>query len=267
MTPHITLDPNGTGALYCQHCAELYPPSLPCTVERWIDQCRGFVLMHKHCPKPLESSKQVELFDELTKREAGERKLRDNVGHFECATCHRITGNEWDHLTHACIAKPAGIDGMSDAPDPETDPPERDADGNPLPPPPYAHLAGPVDPYADPYAKFHELYPMPDTLDGLLNACTYGLDGEQFVRLREASAGLQPGSVDFAPIANWARREHAHYDSEARVKHGAGPIAGLTIPVQLEMPPALRRLIGELKKAKRGARPLANPKPRARKAG
>jgi hypothetical protein len=259
MTPHITLDPNGTGALYCQHCAELYPPSLPCTVERWIDQCRGFVLMHKHCPKPQEPSKQVELFDELARAEEQRKTAYVDPVAF-------------------------GIDGMSDAPDPETDPPgnplqgvrasdwlrelaeddaegEVTADGEPLPPPAYSHLADRVDHYA----KFHDLYPMPTTLDGLLDACSYGLDGEQFARLREASAGLQPGSVDFAPIANWARREHAHYDSEARVKRGAGPIAGLTIPVQLEMPPALRRLIEEPKKAKRGARPLANPKPRARK--
>jgi hypothetical protein len=61
MTPHITLDPNGSGALYCEHCLELHPPLLLCTVERWIDACRGFVLMHKHCPKPAEASPQLAL--------------------------------------------------------------------------------------------------------------------------------------------------------------------------------------------------------------
>lgn len=238
MTPHITLDPNGTGALYCQHCAELYPPSLPCTVERWIDQCRGFVLMHKHCPKPLEPSKQVELFDELAKREP-ER--------------HIFTTRHGDEID-------LGIDGNSDAPDPETDPPERDADGAPLPPPAYSHLV----PDEATRLKFLRHYPWPKDSFQLRADLAIVLQRIEGAELPSAATvnGWHPDTLMFQKSAGWVR------DELADMNRGEHPEFDPFLPLERQpMPKELAALCLPVKRKAKGARPLANPKPRARKAG
>jgi hypothetical protein len=272
MTPHITLDPNGTGALYCQHCAELYPPALPCTVERWIDQCRGFVLMHKHCPKPQEPSKQVELFDELAKKEREVPII--------CARCDQpVTAG--DALTHLdrCMGKPAGIDGMSDAPDPETDPPglpgawiryaaddptapedETAADDAPLPPPAYSHLA----PDEATRLKFLQHYPWPKDSFQLRADLAIVLQRIEGAELPSAATvnGWHPDTLMFQKAAGWVR------DELADMNRGEHPEFDPFLPLERQpMPKELAALCMPVKKAKRGARPLANPKPRARKAG
>jgi hypothetical protein len=257
MTPHITLDPNGTGALYCQHCAELYPPSLPCTVERWIDQCRGFVLMHKHCPKPLEPSKQVELFDELAKKDVP----RAMCG--ECGCIHRPGENTlcpgW-RPGPFIPDPPAGIDGMSDAPDPETDPPERDADGAPLPPPPYAHLARDEELHA----KFLQHYPWPKDSFQLRADLAIVLQRIEGAELPSAATvnGWHPDTIQFQKAAGWVRDELADMN---RTEH---PEFDPFLPLERQpMPPELAALCLPPKRKAKGARPLVNPKPRARKAG
>ncbi len=231
MTPHITLDPNGTGALYCQHCAELYPPSLPCTVERWIDQCRGFVLMHKHCPKPLEPSKQAELFDELAKREDP-----------------AVPWIPYDPPRMHFI----GIDGNSDAPDPETDPPSRDL---------FGLGNGEAANGVGYYDRFAKMYPMAANVIELRALLQVVLTSEQFQTALSWTLP-NPGTLVFDEAAHWARIEKAHrYSAERGL---AGAIPGLTIPAAVAMPKALADVLG-VKKTKRGARPLTNPRAKTRK--
>jgi hypothetical protein len=316
MTPHITLDPNGTGALYCQHCAELYPPSLPCTVERWIDQCRGFVLMHKHCPKPLEPSKQVQLFDELAKREpvlkgrASDmlRELREDdsdgmetedecsartvreemraacshkfVDSKNCLKC-RISFAELKAESLRESRRLNGIDGNSDAPDPETDPPgnplqgirasdwlrelaeddaegEVTADGAPLPPPAYSHLV----PDEATRLKFLQHYPWPKDSFQLRADLAIVLQRIEGAELPSAATvnGWHPDTIQFQKAAGWVRDELADMN---RTEH---PEFDLFLPLERQpMPKELAALCMPPKRKAKGARPLANPKPRARK--
>ncbi len=69
---HVVLDDEVPG-LRCSNCAALHIPEPPMTVEQLAAVCRGFVLMHKHCAKPVVPSKQTELFDALKEKELQRR--------------------------------------------------------------------------------------------------------------------------------------------------------------------------------------------------
>lgn len=90
-----------TQAFECNHCGGQHVPALPMPIDQFVSMGKGFVLMHKHCQKPEVPSKQVPMFgaDPLGKRDPGLQAM--------CLS-------EFDDL---------GIDGSSDEPDPETDPP------------------------------------------------------------------------------------------------------------------------------------------------
>ena len=70
MISHVVVDARDSLCFRCLHCGERHLPLLlpmPCDVH--ASACRGFALMHKHCPKPAPPSKQVELFDALVQSE------------------------------------------------------------------------------------------------------------------------------------------------------------------------------------------------------
>lgn len=287
MTPHITLDPNGSGALYCHHCVSLHPPTGAIPVERWIDECKGFLLMHKHCEKPLEPKRQVELFDELAKREPAAKCCGQRV---RCINCP-IPAHVFDQFPGALpgASTSGGIDCTRDEPDLATDPP--------LPGP--CGLCGKTGPrifyetglmlvcaagcdppngYADtererPQAPdaclddpdpeddkpefpdvFGERYPMARDVPTLRQQVELLLPIADASRLA-AVALPDPTTAVFSAIAHWARVEAAHNEAPTRA-----PVAGMYIPMRLPMPQALKDAIGKPVKKKRGARPLSSPK-------
>lgn len=67
MIQHVVVD---AGAFRCLRCGDRHQPRLPMPCEVHASACRGFALMHKHCLKPAEPSKQVQLFDALVLEEA-----------------------------------------------------------------------------------------------------------------------------------------------------------------------------------------------------
>lgn len=128
-TDHVVCDAQDGGAFRCLHCGDHHAPSFRQPLAVFCESAKGYALMHKHCqPKP-EPSKQVPLFD---------------------ANGHEARSASYS-TTVVPLGAAQGIDGMSDEPDPETDPPghtvtnldndELDADGQPLPPPAYPQFA------------------------------------------------------------------------------------------------------------------------------
>ncbi len=217
--------------------------------------------MHRHCEKPAEPSKQVQMFDELQKRE--ERTGRCIVGgestvapanrelpiicvrcgnqvaageatiHFErCMQADAAEAHEHSGVTPLHAA----IDAATDSPAPEIDPPGPTGD----------------------YDKFYEMYPFAQDVPALRRALCKVLTPEQGLAL-QAQPLPPPDTAAFQYMAAWVRHEQAHLDSEERGL--AGAIPGLTIPARLPMPKELKALL-EPPKPKRGARPLANPKKR-----
>src|SRR4029079_16288280 len=128
---------------------------------------------------------------------------------------------------------PFAIDGSTDEPAPEIDPP-------------------------GPYALFDRMYPLADSVIALRAQLKEVLTPEQFEK------GLSwviphPSTGIFNAVANWARIEKAHAEAGSRE-----PIAGLTIPRREPMPVKLAELLGEKPKERRGERPLTSPKRKRR---
>ncbi len=151
----------------------------------------------------------------------------------ECGLCSKVGPRQFYEtgLMMVCLGGCAGIDGMSDDPDPETDPP-----GYVLPDEdPVTSLSGPV---LDTQALLHlikcvrpkEFWP---TLKEMA-------DWHQDVRTR---------------VQDWCRIEHAH----------AHPIKGITLPERTPLPNVLAALeFPHPKKPKKGARPLTSGKRRGK---
>lgn len=102
----------------CKHCG-LAPTLDAMSAVALVDVVRGFLLMHRHCEKPAEVSKQVELFDALAQKEPENPNGFGRPGHatYVDPTTFGIEPGT-DYAAYA-------IDGSSDEPDPETDPPPR----------------------------------------------------------------------------------------------------------------------------------------------
>jgi hypothetical protein len=67
MTPHVVVEAGDS--FRCLHCGERHVPRLPMPIKTHGLVAKGFALMHESCPKPVEPSKQTELFDALAKSE------------------------------------------------------------------------------------------------------------------------------------------------------------------------------------------------------
>ena len=244
MTDHITLAENTDHGLRCQHCAGIYTPTLPATVERHISALRGFVLMHKHCPPKVVPSKQVELFDALAKKESA---------HETRAAAYLTTvvppGGNWSQSAGI----PAGIDGMSDEPDPETDPP-----GYVLP----DEEETPEHDKPEMPDLFAELYPMARDCIVLRRELTdFALSPAQAVAV--AAQCLPPvGTPAFDKIAHYSRCLKARDAGEIERQRTMGANAnGLYVPMVPPMPKELRALLGNSATGKKkGSRPLTSGK-------
>lgn len=99
----------------CNHCG-LAPTLDAMSAVALIDVVRGFLLMHRRCEKPVEPSKQVELFDALAAKEAENPNSFGRPGHATYVATVTSFG------AGIVESRQYGIDGMSDEPDPETDP-------------------------------------------------------------------------------------------------------------------------------------------------
>lgn len=133
-----------------------------------------------------------------------------------------------------------GIDGMSDEPDPETDPPEHDKPELP--------------------DLFAQMFPIARTMPDLWTELVgWALTAEHAAHLMDKP--LPPvGTPGFDKIAHWARTTHAHRDGQQRSARGEPGIGGLYIPAIPPVPPELAALLKPDKK-KRGARPFSSPSP------
>ena len=207
-TDHVVVDMS-EACFRCLNCAETHALKAA-PAELYLSRLRGFILMHRLCPKPEAPSRQMAL-----------------------------PGTSADPAAPWIPYEPPeatfkGIDGSTDEPAPEIDPP-------------------------GPYARFEEMYPAATDYPSLYEALKSALSDEQWRSLRRFDQ-WQPASDTFRSVANWARIEKAHADAGARE-----PIAGLTLPRREPMPETLVDLLGSKPKQKKGARPLTSPK-RTRKA-
>lgn len=118
------------------------------------------------------------------------------------------------------IREAMGIDGNSDDPDPETDPAERDADGNPLPPPAYPQSA--ADQELE--RKFEKVYPVARDAFALradLGVVLQRHAGSLLPSAEAIRALGDPVSIAFQKVAGWVcyeladmnRSEHPEFDS------------------------------------------------------
>jgi hypothetical protein len=208
-------------------------------VERWIDACRGFVLMHKHCPKPAEVSPQLALpgtepaisVSVLGDHEHCDHKFVDSK---DCLKC----GIGFAELKAESLRESQRLNASADSTAPEIDPP-------------------------GPYAMFERMYPLAVSAETLNTALAHALTTEQWAALNlNDVARWHPASGIFNAIANWARIEKAHLDTYARAQAGEPAVAGLTLPRREPMPEKLAELLGEKAKRMKGARPLSSPRKR-----
>lgn len=112
---------------------------------------------------------------------------------------------------------PAGIDGTSDEPDPETDPP--------LP---------------DRYWGFNANYPKAENHLALWDALREALTPAEYGKLVDgkAVASWHRSSGQFEAVAHWARVENAH-----KVHANRAPTPGITVPARFPMPLALTQAL------------------------
>jgi len=302
MISHVVVDAKDSGAFRCLHCGERHQPRLPMPCEAYVSACSGFILMHKHCARPAEPSKQVELFDELVKKEA--------------RASARLDGETRVYET----VSDAPDEGMDDEPDPETKRPgdaaryvngagdglNLDADrswqqgGDPVSNLQAAvanaradHTRGPVvvvhdrvgphtfgiighdkaelTTYAEyetgHYAQFAQMYPAARTFPDLLVSLASVLTGEQLKSLKgKGLHRLDPSSPGFQMIAHWARVEKARADSMASAQRGEPGEGGITIPLPPPMPLKLQQALGSTpKRAKKKSVRKPARKAKARK--
>lgn len=217
-TDHVYSDARDGGAFRCDHCGARHLPALPMPLTQYIEQGRDFALMHRLCPKPVEPSSQLALPG------TNGRIVAQVTYPEETLIIERFEPGE-------------PIDGMTDDPAPEVDPPPRRPD------------------------KFAEMYPAPRDVPALRTALDLVLSPEHAAILPSKAIPWHPDSGQFWGVAAWAMLERAHMEADARSRAGQLPIGGLYIPLRQEMPQPLRELLGlAAPKKKRGARPLTSPK-------
>lgn len=205
-----------TCELDCSHCGSTQTLA-PIPVACLVDVVRGFLLMHRRCEKPIEPSKQVELF--------GAPAQSGPV----------LPGRASDMLEALRQDDKDGIDGNTDEPAPEIDPP------------------GGI--------TFNQLHPPIVTREALWDALYRVLPAEQYALLTHGKVeAWHPAQGKFSAVAHWARVDLAHNASIARgLENG---IPGLVIPARVPMPEVLMEALGikgKPARGKRGARPFSSP--------
>ncbi|OGR95474.1 MAG: hypothetical protein A2V88_15275 [Elusimicrobia bacterium RBG_16_66_12] len=241
-TDHVVCDAKDGGAFRCLHCGDRHMPTFPQPLAVFCESAKGYALMHKHCQPRPEPTKQVALFDALVEQETNHTRV--------------IQPHHDDAYA---------IDGMSDEPDPETDPPgpalpgrasdmlrelaEDDAE-------PQEHDKPELTDQDDP---FGQRYPMARDHLRLKTNLSVVLQGVLTPTLEQLQA-LPVGSAAFDKIAHWTRIESARMNLTEHPELEVYLPTGQAMPKELA---AMRRALkeGEPKK-KRGARPLSSPEKR-----
>lgn len=231
-TDHVVIhdEVDGLFELKCEHCADFHHPRLPIPALLLSERIRGFVLMHRLCPKPVPPSPQLP----LPGTDSPPKPCRDCGTHHQPGECP--DPDPAPSFIDEADLRDTGIDASTSDPAPEIDPP-------------------------GPYARFEEMYPMATDHDGLMNALCNVLPQGDYMQIHAPEKEIaierwHPASGIFNAVAHWARIEKAHAEAGTRE-----PIAGLTIPRREPMPEKLAELLGVKKpKEKRGARPLTSPK-------
>jgi hypothetical protein len=273
MISHVVVDARDSLCFRCLHCGGRHLPLLlPMPCEVYASACRGFALMHKHCPKPAAPSKQVELFDALVKSEQDNPNGFGRPGH---ATY--VAGVD----THGRVDPVTfGIIGVNDEPDPlnrtidvgngerksigaivdEIFPDEADAERDKPELTTYAEYE------TGHYAGFAQAYPAARTFPDLLVALARVLTVEQLQSLKgKGLAKLLPFKPEFQDIAHWARVAKAREDAMASAQRGEPGEGGITIPLLPPMPLELQRAmfsVTKTAKKKRARKPARKAKAR-----
>ena len=231
MISHVVVDARDSLCFRCLHCGGRHLPLLlPMPCEVYASACRGFALMHKHCPKPAAPSKQVELFDALVKSE------QENPNGF---------------------GRPAGVDAHG-----RVDPVTFGIIGHDKP-----ELTTYAEYETGHYAGFAQAYPAARNLADLVLALSSVITLEQLKSLSAKQlCRWSPASAEFQDIAHWARVTKARADAMASAQRGEPGEGGITIPLLPPMPLELQRALGSATKraTKKSARKPAR-KAKARK--
>lgn len=271
-TDHIVIVLAGVegNAMRCENCTLQYLPPFPMPIEQYVEQAKGFALMHRRCVKPEKPSRQLELPSHRYAIDATIVERPEKPVHLTSKPAHDDEYESEDECSARTVReemraaghKPAGprdhgISATTDEPDPETDPPgptaswARYAEDDPDAPEPDEPELTAID-LPSHYDKFVELYPFASTHGALRDVLYSVLTAEQYARLPNGTVeAWHPSSVVFQEIAHWARVELAHANSVGRGEH----IAGLTLPAQLKMPAALEKAIAEPKKVRKPRAP------------
>jgi hypothetical protein len=214
-----------------------------------IDNYQSEIDEHRRCAK--------DAANEVARLQSRERELRRELRSGTVWEAQHVEPRQKSlEFADTLLERPTapGIDAMSDEPDPETDPPERDSDGAPLPPPAYPQFI--ADQKLE--ESFRRLCPVAKDGVRLHSDLAVALQRHEGAVLPSLATvdGWHPSTVRFQEVAAWVcfeladmnRTEHPEFDCFLRVRRQPMP-ARLA---ELVMPP----------KRKRGARPLTQPKRR-----
>ena len=248
-TDHVVCDAKDGGAFRCLHCGDRYMPALPQPLAIFCESAKGYALMHKHCPKQAPPSRQVELFDALAAKEQTLAEAsRAALERIEAAEAEEYETE--DECSARTVREEMGIDGMSDSPDPETDPPQR------------CHLCGmtaglhhigcgigaPGIPeqdkpeLTDQDDPFGQRYPMARDHLRLRTNLSVVLQGVLTPTLEQLQA-LPVGSAGFDKIAHWTRIESARMNLTEHPELEVYLPTGQAMPKELA---AMRKALKEL---------------------
>jgi len=254
MSAHVVAFDKGIEgtAFRCEHCTLTYSPPMPMPLAKYIEQAKGFGLMHRGCEKPVKPSPQLRLPHH--DYEVDPSGLLTNTEYLNGGL--RVTDMRMG---------PYGPELPPATPAPEDGPPEHDK----------PELTTYSEFETGHYAKFAQMYPAPKTQHALGHLLWKVLSEEQAKAFKKGTLGTwHPSSADFQDIAHWARVFQARAEGAASAQRGEPGEGGITIPLLPPMPVALQQALGIVPKGapkrvppKKAANvPKGGAQPKARKA-
>jgi hypothetical protein len=106
----IAIHAGAEGAAFrCEHCTLQYTPPFPMPLDQYVEQGKGFALMHRRCEKPAEPTRQMTLPHRAYAIDGP-----------------ALPGRASDTLRELRLDDGDGIDGSADEPAREIDPPDDD---------------------------------------------------------------------------------------------------------------------------------------------
>jgi hypothetical protein len=245
MSAHVVAFDKGIEgtAFRCEHCTLTYSPPMPMPLAKYVEQAKGFGLMHRGCEKPVAPSPQ----------------LRLPHHDYEVDPSGLLTDTEYLNgglrVTEMRMG-PYGPELPPGIPAPGYGPPEHDQ----------PELTTYAEYETGHYAKFAQTYPAARDFTDLMVALGQALTLEQLKSLSaKHMVKLHPSSAEFQDIAHWARVFLARAEGAASAQRGEPGEGGITIPLLPPMPLPLQQALGIVPK-KTAKAPKGGAQPKARKA-